>query len=466
MQSAFILNGRLTIHILSVMEILGIRPERRIAILFLVTIAIGAVLLSLPISGAKGSIDPIDALFTATSAVCVTGLVVVDTGHDYSMFGQIVILILIQLGGIGVMTLASMLVLSIGARLPLQFRLGISGSLGETRTADYRVLLKAVLLTTFTAELIGAALMYVRFRTYFPDGEAVYYSIFHAISAFCNAGFSPFTNSLEGFRGDTPLLLIFAGLIILGGLGFVVIMELYHSLTGRKLALSLHSKICLVMTAILLVGGTIGFKIAEHEHLFKSSGQGLDLVNAFFQAVTCRTAGFNTIPQASLTELGILLSIILMFIGACPGSTGGGIKTTTFAIVALLVWRRFRGYRHISLFRRTIGADSYSRALAVFILAIFIIVIMFSLFMLAEEKMLAHTLSKGWFVDNLFEVVSAFGTVGLSLGITPRLHEAGKILLIILMFVGRIGLLTLAYSLARPGMRGEIEYKEENIMVG
>jgi trk system potassium uptake protein TrkH len=448
------------------MEILGVRPERRIAILFLVAIAVGTVLLSLPVSAARDSIGFIDALFTSTSAVCVTGLIVVDTGHDYSLFGQIVILALIQLGGIGVMTLASMLVLSIGARLSLHFRLGISGSLGESRTADYRVLLKAVLLTTFLSELVGAVLLYWRFRSYYPDGQAVYYSIFHSISSFCNAGFSTFSNSLESFRDDPALILIIAGLIILGGLGFVVIMELYHSLTGRKLSLSLHSKICLVTTAFLLVGGTIGFYLAEHQHLFKSSGQGLNLVNSFFQAVTCRTAGFNTVSQASLTELGILLTIILMFIGACPGSTGGGIKTTTIAVVVLMVWRRFRGFRHISLFRRTIGADSYSRALAVFILAIFIIVIMFSLFMLAEERMLAHTLSKGWFVDNLFEVVSAFGTVGLSLGITPRLHEAGKILLIVLMFVGRIGLLTLAYSLARPDRRGEIEYKEENVLVG
>jgi len=434
--------------------------------LFLAAIAVGTAALSLPAASTAEPLRFVDALFTATSAVCVTGLIVVDTATRLTLFGQLVVLTLIQLGGLGIMTVATALVLSAGGRLSLSTREGLLGSLGTATGLNQYVLIKVVFLTTVIIEGIGAVLLFACFWGDMPPAQAAYAAVFHSISAFCNAGFSVFSNSLENFRHDPITLCVVAGLIICGGLGFVLIGELLNGATHRRFRFSLHSKLCLTTTAVLLAGGTAAFYMAEHEHIFHSSGIGLDIPNAFFQAVTCRTAGFNAVPQTELTELSILISLMLMFIGACPGSTGGGIKTTTVAVIFLIVIRRFTGNRHVSAFERTIGTDSANRALAVFVMAVLVILMMFSLFMFAEEKMLSHYQSHGWFVENLFEVVSAFGTVGLSLGITPRLHDAGKLLLVLLMFTGRVGLLTLAFSLVRSHRRDEIVYAEEEVMVG
>jgi len=447
------------------MELFGVKPGRRVAIYFLGAILLGAVLLSLPVASTGEPMEFLDALFTATSAICVTGLSVVDVARDLSDFGQVVLLLLIQLGGLGIMTFASGLLLSIGSSLSFQHKFALSETLGGSSVRSGS-LIKAVLWTTVIIELLGAAALFFRFRSDLPIGRALFVSLFHSVSAFCNAGFSLFDGSLEGFRGDTPTLLIFAFLIISGGLGFIVIREVLTSASGRKRGLSLHTRLCLSATAILLVAGTLGFYLAEQEHILGSRGMGLDLVNSFFQAVTCRTAGFSTVAMTDLTELSLLIAMILMFIGACPGSTGGGIKATTVAIVLLLVYRRFRGRQSVTVFKRTISNDSLIRAVAVILLAILVIVVMFSMFTFFEEKPVAHNASHGWFVENLFEVISAFATVGLSLGATAHLHAAGKMLLIILMFIGRVGLLTLAFALASPTRRGEIVYREEEVMVG
>ncbi len=420
----------------------------------------------LPVSASKQPIGLVNALFTATSAVCVTGLTVVDTGRDFSLFGQVVILILIQLGGLGIMTFATGLLVSIGSRLSFQDRYGLSQRLGSGIGIHYKSLLKAVVTTTFIFELLGTIALFLRFKNEFPLGKAVYFSVFHAVSAFCNAGFSTFSNSLESYHSDVYVLVVFSVLIICGGLGFVVIRELYARTTHKEARLSLHSKLCLITTAALLLLGTGAFYFAEYQNVFGNSGFGLGLANAFFQAVTCRTAGFNAVSQVNLTEVSILITMILMFIGACPGSTGGGTKTTTFAVVVLLVLKRFSGHRSVTAFKRSISNDSIVRALTVLLLAALVIVMMFVLFMFAEEEPLTHVLSRGLFVDNLFEVFSAFGTVGLSLGVTSHLHDFGKVLLIILMFTGRVGLLTLAFALARPPEQGEVVYLEEEVLVG
>ena len=422
-------------------------------------------MLSLPVASTGERIESLDALFTATSAVCVTGLTVIDVGQRLSWFGQTVLLILIQLGGLGIMTFATGLLLSIGSGLSFQHKFALSEALGGGSGVRSGTLIKAVLWTTAIVELAGAIALFTRLKGDLPIGRAVFVSVFHSVSAFCNAGFSLYSNSLESFRSDTPTLIIFSILIISGGFGFIVIREVFTSATRRRRGLSLHTRLCLTMTAVLLVAGTVGFYTAELSHT-AAGGAGLDLPNAFFQAVTCRTAGFNTVPMAGLTELSILIAMILMFIGACPGSTGGGIKATTVAIILLLVYQRFRGKQSVTAFKRTISNDSLVRAVAVVLLAIIVIVAIFSLFMFTEEKALSHTLSHGWFVDNLFEVVSALATVGLSLGVTPHVHEAGKSLLIILMFVGRVGLLTLAFALSAPRKRGEVVYREEEVMVG
>ncbi len=451
------------------MEMIGANPGRKIVVYFLVAILVGAIVLSLPVSSAHpvdAPISTLDALFTATSAVCVTGLIVRDTGHDFSLFGQIVILILIQLGGIGIMTFATALILMAGARITLHDRLGLASSFSSKTGVRSGSLLLAVFILTIIIEAGGAVLLFLKFRTHFPFDEALFYAIFHAVSAFCNAGFSTFSDSLVSYQQDPSMLLIFSTLIILGGLGFAVMNDLMERVVNRRSRLSLHSKICLSVTAILLLGGTVLFWGAEYNGALQDLGLGNRLVNAFFQSVTCRTAGFNALNLRSLTEVSILISMILMFIGACPGSTGGGIKTTTFAVILLTVYNRFRGHVSTAVFRRSISPDSIFRAITVMLLAFLFIVTFFALLMFSGEKPVQHLLSHGWFVDNLFEMISAFGTVGLSLGITTGLTAVGKLIVVITMFVGRVGLLTLAFALARKRKRGEVVYAEEPVMIG
>ncbi len=448
------------------MELFGPHPGRMAILYFAVGIVIGAIVLTLPVSSAGTPISFIDALFTSTSAVCVTGLTVLDTGHDFSMFGQVVILILIQLGGLGIMTFATTLMLMMGAKLSFAQRLGMSESYGTGSPATVRNLLLAIVITTVSMELLGAIALFFKFNGQFPSGHAAFLAVFHAISAFCNAGFSPFTNSLENYRSDGVIIVVFSILIIGGGLGFAVIADIFNRIRYKSPIFSLHTKICLTTTVVLLVLGTAAFFVVEQDNAFKDVGVLQAVGDSFFQSVTSRTAGFNNIPQRGFTEVSILVTMLLMFIGACPGSTGGGIKTTTFAVVMLLVYNRFRGRQSVAAFRRSISPDSINRALTVVFLAVLVMILMFGLLMFAEERPVAHQLSHGWFVDNLFEVVSAFGTVGLSLGMTSHLHSFGKIILIVTMFVGRVGLLTLAFSLARPMVRGEVVYSEEPVLVG
>ena len=252
------------------------------------------------------------------------------------------------------------------------------------------------------------------------------------------------------YSGNIYMILVFALLIISGGLGFLVIREVYYRLLHPQHRLSLHSKLCLTVSGILLLLGTIAIFTAEQPNIFGGKGLVYTISNAFFQSVTSRTAGFNTISQSSLTEVGILVTMILMFIGGCPGSTAGGIKTTTFAIILILVYKRFLGNQNISIFRRTIGNSSIIRAVTVLVLSFLVILILFAFLMFAEEKTVSHMQSLGWFVELLFEAISAFGTVGLSLGITSHLHELGKVVLVILMFTGRLGPLALALAMGAP----------------
>jgi len=448
------------------MELFGANPGRKAIFYFLIAIGLGTILLVLPISSQDQPVSVLDALFTSTSAVCVTGLTVIDTGHGFSRFGQVVIMILIQLGGLGIMTFATALFIMAGTRLSFHDRLGLTQTLGTAAQSRSGRLLKAVIITSFAFESIGALLLFFNFWGRYPAGEAAFHAVFHAVSAFCNAGFSTFSNSLESYSHNLPVIGVISVLIISGGLGFAVIGELFERFRYKRTRLSLHTKLCLTVTAILIVLGTIGFSIAEFDNIFNTHGIGYGLVNSFFQAVTARTAGFNSVPQTHLTEVSLLLTIILMFIGGCPGSTAGGIKTTTAAVILLLVYNRFMGRQSVAAFRRSISPDSINRALTVTLLAALVVVFMFGLLMFAGERPVAHQLSHGWFVDNLFEIYSAFGTVGLSLGMTAHLQVMGKIIVIVTMFVGRVGLLTLAFAMARPPERGEIVYVDESVMVG
>ena len=448
------------------MEIFGVNPGRRIAAYFAGAIIIGAIILSLPVSGVNGPVGVVNALFTATSAVCVTGLTVIDTGTGFSLFGQIVILILIQLGGIGIMTFATALFAMFGSKLSFGDRLGLSHSFLAKDGGRPTSLLKAVIVTTLSFELIGAIFLFFKFRPEFDVARAAYFALFHAVAAFCNAGFSTFSTSLENYRGDVGLIMIFAALIICGGLGFAVIHEVSDKIRDKSTRLSLHTKLCLAGTLILLIIGASAFFIAEYQNALRDQSFLAGAANAFFQAVTCRTAGFNTIPQKELTELSLMLTTVLMFIGACPGSTGGGIKITTLAVILLLVYNRFMGRNYVTVFKRSISQESIIRALTVFILSSFVILLALALLMFAEEQPLAHKIVHGWLGEVMFETISAFGTVGLSLGLTSKLTDFGKLVLVLTMFTGRIGLLTLAYALARPPKQGEIVYAEESVMTG
>jgi trk system potassium uptake protein TrkH len=448
------------------MEFFGSNPGRKAAIYFLSAILVGAVLLLLPISSSGSPIRIVDALFTSTSAVCVTGLIVLDTPVDFSLFGQYVILFLIQIGGIGIMTIMTGLLLSVGAGISLPERFGVHRSYDIKTGGDLKILLKSVVGLTLAFEVIGFILLFIGFRNRFPLSAALHHALFQSVSAFCNAGFSTFSNSLEDFHSDPYVILVVASLIITGGLGFVVLRELIGGVRRRRFSLSLHSRLCLTGTLILLVAGTLAFLVLEYDNLHQEMGSLDRTVNAFFQSVTARTAGFDTLPQRGLSEMSILVTMILMFIGACPGSTGGGIKVTTMVVIMLLVYQRFRGREHLTAFKRTISNDTIIRALTVLLLAFLVMVIMLGALMYSHNQPIRHIESRGWFVDNLFEVISALGTVGLSLGTTAILSTGGKIILTILMFTGRVGLLTLVMALANPPRSGELVYIEEEVIIG
>lgn len=448
------------------MELIGRHPGRSAVAYFVMLITIGMLALLLPPCTTAQQIDVVDALFTSTSAVCVTGLTVLDTGKDFTIWGQLVILTLIQLGGLGIMVYASSLVLWAGSRMSLSSRLGLTDSLAARYGTSSASLIRSVAFITFAVEGVGALLLYFRFKPTMTSPEAAYTAVFHSISAFCNAGFSTYSDSLVGFRDDIPTLFVFMSLIVLGGLGFVVIGETLRKMSDRRTKMSLHSKLCLVTTAILIVAGAIAYIVAERTNLLAGDSFAASVTNALFQSITCRTAGFNALVQSRLTELGVLISLLLMFVGGCPGSTAGGIKTTTLAVLAILAYRRLNGHQFVTVFRTRINADSVGRSLAVLAVALFVLTVAVGLFVAAVEPPLSHEFTRGLFLENLFEVVSAFGTVGLSMGVTSYLGPGGKLILIVLMFIGRVGLLTLAMALAAPSRRGELAYVEETVAVG
>ena len=433
---------------------------------FAAAIVTGAVFLTLPFSASAERIGIVDALFTSTSAVCVTGLTVVDTGQDFSLFGQIVILLLIQLGGIGVMTITSALLMSLGGRLSLGDRYGLSSSYSASESVPTVSLLKAIVTTMLTVEALGALALFFRFNSEMPAAQAVYYAIFHSVSAFCNAGFSGFSSNFRGYYDDPLTLMIVASLIIIGGIGFVVIREVYIKAVRWNVRLSLHSKLALTTTAVLLLFGAIGFFLAERNNAFAGSSLTVNVANAFFQSTTCRTAGFDSISQASLTDISLVLSVVLMFIGGSAGSTAGGIKTTTAAILGIVAFHRLRGSRSLRAFRSTISLESATKAMILTLAAVTVVVVGALALMMAAQPPTTYAYSHGQFMECVFEVVSALGTVGLSMGLTPYLGDVGKLILVALMFIGRVGLITLVIALATRPPAGEITYLEEDVMVG
>ena len=423
------------------------RPESLLVFGFLALIALGAVLLALPAAARDGqSIGLFNSLFTATSAVCVTGLVAVDTGTAFSLFGQIVLLALIQVGGLGFMVFATMVMV-------------ISASL-----ADLSVLTGLYLLLALGIEALGALLLAIRFVPMYGWTHGIWMSLFHAISAFCNAGFDLFGHfsSLTAFADDPLVLLTVAGLIICGSLGFSVILETLRCREGFH-SLSLHTRIVLVLTGILLAAGTVFFLLAEgaNEATLAGRGIGEQTLNAFFQSVTLRTAGFNSFDLSRLRDGSKLFSTLLMMIGASPASTGGGVKTTTAAVLFFLMVNVIRGESEVRVARRRLSEDNVRRAFAV--ITLFLAMQMLGTLLISFIEDGRFSLADIW-----FETASAMATVGLSSIGTPNLAPASRVVLIPMMFLGRVGPLTLALALAgRQGrVRSASKYPEERIMIG
>ncbi len=441
-------------------------PARIFVLSFACVILGGAILLRFPFSATKEHLRFVDALFTSTSAVCVTGLVVVDTGRDLSVIGQVVTLFLIQTGGLGIITFSTVFFVLMGRGISFKGREIVQTTFLHTPTRNFFVILKAVLWFTFVAEGLGTLFLFIRFSIDLPVGVALYSGLYHAISAFNNAGFSLFSDSLIGYQGDLIVNLAVMGLIVHGGIGFVVQYEILSRLRGLQTKLSIHTKIVVITTVTLILSGAILFFIFEKNHIMKDAPVLTKILTSFFQSVTPRTAGFNTVDIGLLTNATILLMIVLMFIGASPGSTGGGVKTTSAALLVMLMWNRLKGNLDLNIFNRTIPREIVSRSISIIFASAFSVAIITSVLLIAGEGKLPPLESRHYFVEYLFDAVSAFGTVGLSMGITPKLNDVQKYALILMMFVGRVGPLTLAFSLSRDTGGKTLTYAEEGIMVG
>ena len=418
-----------------------------LAVGYFLIVLVGGFFLTLPISSADGAWTPfIDALFTATSATCVTGLTPVVPGVHWNAFGQVVILLLIQIGGLGFTTLVSILFMAIGGRsFGLYERTAMAQSVGESRLTGIKTLVKRILIGTLIFEFAGALLLMIRF---IPDfgGIGVWYAFFHAISAFCNAGFDIIGlqgQSLSDYARDPLVSLVICILIIIGGLGFCVWGNVADCKCNPK-KFQFYTKLALIGTGVLLVAGTFLFLLFEWNNPnYEGYTFGEKLLCSFFNSVTARTAGFFTTPPESLSNSGCLLMIILMFIGACSGSTGGGVKVSTFTVIIMGMISVMRGKKDITIGRRRIDHSVLSQALAVFVAYLVLTVSATLLINAIEPDAVAA------FDAVSFETVSAIGTVGLSMALTPLLSPVSKTIIIILMYLGRVGILTFAFALKR-----------------
>lgn len=444
-------------------------PPQIIALGFLAVIFIGGILLSLPVSSADGESLPFEnALFTATSAVCVTGLVVYDTGAVYSVFGQIVIMLLIQIGGLGFMTLAATLFLIVRKRITLRDRLIMQEQYNQFQLQGLVKMTLHILALTLAIELIGAIMLAVSFIPMYGWDRGIYFSIFHSVSAFCNAGFDilGLGASLVPVNSEPIIILTISVLIILGGLGFGVLVDILK--VRRFSKFSLHTKVVLVCTGLLLLSGFLLFYVAEigNSKTLGGMSAGDGVMNAFFHSVTLRTAGYDSIGAGNLHDSSKILSVIFMFIGASPASTGGGIKTTTMFLLIMLVYTIVMNKDEVVAYKHRIPHQLVLKAIAIVIISLFVVLLSSVLLSIFEQDN-PNTASYDY-VDMLFESASAFGTVGVSTGMTGSLTLPSKILLMITMFIGRIGPLTLTIALSRHSspQKSSVKYPEGRIIIG
>ncbi len=450
-----------------------LEPERVLPLSFAVVILVGACLLFLPCSASgEKKIEFIDALFTSVSAVCVTGLTLLDTGKDFSFFGQVVVVILIQVGGLGMLTFTNLIILLRMGKLGFSERQLLEQSHGLLPSISPSQLLKMVFLYTFLVEVTGVLILYMQFHYSYgmPHLTALWHGVFHAVSAFCNAGFGLRTNNLMDYHRDFIVSGTIMGLIVMGGLGFVVAADITLWVRARlrktQAMLALHSRVVIRTTLLLIFIGTFLVLALEHNTLVLSGPLGERLLKSLFVSVTARTAGFNTIDTGQLTNATLLIVILLMAIGASPGSTGGGIKTTTLATLYAVLRSRGRNRPRVELMERSLSVETQAKAFVAVAGFFLVTVIAMVLLQVTELYQVQPTEHRGAFLEQLFEVVSALGTVGLSTGITATLSSAGKLVIIACMFVGRCGPAMLAASILGKQPRVNYSYPEEDILIG
>ncbi|KRF42863.1 TrkH family potassium uptake protein [Paenibacillus sp. Soil787] len=446
------------------MSIWRLTPPQILVLGFAAIIFLGAGLLTLPFASATGhSIAFIDALFTSTSATCVTGLVVVDTGSTYTMFGQIVIVSLIQVGGLGFMTMSTLIAFAFRKKITLKERLVLQEAFNQSSMEGIVRLIRKVIIYSLTIEAIAAVILTIRWSFDMEFAQALYFGIWHSISMFNNAGFdlfgtvdAPFV-SFTAYADDFVVNFVVMAIIVLGGIGFIVMSDVMDFRNKKKL--TLHSKVVLSMSGFLIVFGALVIFIFEftNNRTMGSLDMGGKVLASFFQSIVPRTAGPNTVDIGALRQATQFFIIILMFIGASPGSTGGGIKTTTFTILISAIVTMIRGKEDIVIYRYRLAKDRILKAITLSMMALFLVIFV---------TMLLSTTEDSPFLKILFEVTSAFGTVGLSMGLTPELTTFGKVLISLTMFAGRLGTITLAYALQPKQEKELYRYPEGKITIG
>ncbi len=439
----------------------GIRPAQWVALGFLAAIGVGTVLLALPVSHAEGeTIGVLAALFTATSAVCVTGLIVVDTGSAFSPFGQAVVLALIQVGGLGILTLGALAAMIVGGRVGYRQRMQLQAQVNALHVGGIVRLVRSIFVLVVVTEVILTAILWTRMAPRHGVWEGLWHAAFHAVSAFNNAGFSTYADSLAGYTGDVAVLLVVAVGFVVGGLGHQVSIELGRVARSARRRLTLHARLVLGVSAGLLVLATLAVAVLEWTNPATLGPLTTveKLVASFFQGATPRTAGFNSVDTGSMRPATLVVTMLLMYIGGSPGSTAGGIKTVTFFVLAGSAWSFARGHGELELGGRRLARELVVRAAVIAFLGAMVIVTAFTALLLVEPDLA--------FVPLLFETVSAFGTVGLSMGVTADLGAAGRWIVITLMLVGRLGPLTAALALVETPRAKLVRRPSEDVMIG
>lgn len=445
------------------------KPHWMVVLGFLAVILVGTVLLSLPVASANASrLSLLTALFTATSATCITGLMVVDVGRDLSVFGQMVILALIQIGGLGIMTLGTFLLAIAGRRFSVRSEFVLLNAYGVAKSHNLRTLLFGALGLTLFFESIGTVLLWWRYQalTTIPEGAAWYYAAFHAVSSFCNAGIALHADSLVGWAQDPVFLLVVSFLVIVGGLGFLV---LYNLLTFRfwqrnlkkRGRLSLHTRVVLTATAILLLVGFVFVLSQEWSGALADLAPRHKIVCAFFQSVAPRSVGFTAVPMELLSDASRFVTMLLMLIGGSPGSAAGGIKITTLVVLVMTMRALYRNRSETVIFERTVPFRVVREALVIFLLTLAFLLLTYGVLLILESPLQGDQAARLF-----FEAISAIGTVGLSVDYTAALSNWGRCVIIVSMFLGRIGPLTVTLMIGRRGETYLVRYPEEEIVVG